>query len=107
MKEAKKKRLRKAGWRVGSAADFLGLSPEEQALIDIRLALAAGLRDHRIAHNWTQSHVARRCRSSQSRVAKMEAGDPSVSIDLLLRCLLQTGVSRRAIAKLITRKVAR
>src|SRR5581483_4278956 len=42
----------------------------------------------------SQAVVAKRLGSSQSRVAKMEAGDPSVSLDLLLRALLALGATR-------------
>jgi transcriptional regulator with XRE-family HTH domain len=39
----------------------------------------------------TQVALAKKIKSSQSRVAKMEAGDPSVSIDLLVRSLIALG----------------
>jgi len=38
MDKSKKKRLKEAGWRVGSASEFLQLSAEEQALIELKLA---------------------------------------------------------------------
>jgi hypothetical protein len=38
-------------------------------------------------------------KSSQSRVAKMECGDPTVSLDLLVKSLLAIGVSKESIAK--------
>jgi hypothetical protein len=46
--------------------------------------------------------------SSQSRVAKMEAGDPTVSLDLLVQGLLAAGATRREIADALapTKKVA-
>jgi hypothetical protein len=39
--------------------------------------------------------------SSQSRVAKMEAGDPTVSVDLLIRTLLTLGVNRKQVGRAI------
>ena len=45
--------------------------------------------------------LAKRLRSSQSRVAKMEASDPAVSIDLLIRALLAAGAKKKDIAKAI------
>jgi ribosome-binding protein aMBF1 (putative translation factor) len=100
MLEEKRKRLAAKGWRSGSAADFLGLSPEEERYVELRLRLSQGVRERRQRRRLTQAELARTLRSSQSRVAKMEAGDPSVSIDLLVRSLLAMGASSRDLAKL-------
>jgi len=97
MKKSQQARLEKAGWKVGGSAEFLGLSKEEAAFVELKLALAGSLRAHRVRSRMTQTEVARALHSSQSRVAKMESGDPSVSIDLLVRSLLSLGVSRREI----------
>src|SRR4051812_10488870 len=91
MKPEKKARLEKAGWRVGSTTDFLKLSPEEETLVTMRLSLAGAVRGRRTKLGYSQSELARRLGSSQSRVAKLEAGEPNVSIDLLVRALLVTG----------------
>ncbi len=99
MKNAKQARLQAHGWRVGSAADFLELSDEEAALIETKLALSRSLRHLRTARRVTQVSLARRLKSSQSRVAKMETGDPSVSVDLLPRALYALGASHRDVAK--------
>jgi ribosome-binding protein aMBF1 (putative translation factor) len=99
MKAAKRKRLEQAGWRVGSAEDFLELSKEEQALVEIKLALADAVRTQREKHHLSQSTLAARMRSSQSRVAKIEAGDPSVSLDLLVRAVLAAGATKKELAK--------
>jgi transcriptional regulator with XRE-family HTH domain len=104
MKQAKRKRLEATGWRVGSATEFLGLSAEEAALVELRVALSESLRARRRAARLTQVALARQLGSSQSRVAKMEAGDPSVSLDLLLRSLLSLGAKPRDIPKAIERK---
>jgi len=88
MKASKKKKLQARGWKVGSTSDFLKLSAEEAALIELKLALASEIKKCRMDENLTQHDVAGLVKSSQSRVAKMEAGDPSVSLDLLVRCLL-------------------
>lgn len=101
MREEKKKRLEAQGWRVGSTAEFLGLSPEEEQYIELKLQLSQGLRRRREARHLTQVDAAKLLRSSQSRFAKMEAGDASVSVDLLIRALLALGTSRAAIAKMI------
>lgn len=91
MTEAKQRRLAAAGWRTGTVNEFLGLSPQEADFLEMKLALARALRERRLAHGWSQVEVARRLGSSQSRVAKMEAGDASVSLDLLVRSLLGLG----------------
>ena len=93
MKNTKKARLEAAGWRVGTAADFLGLSKQEIAFVEMKLALARFLRQIRIRRNLSQTRVATLVGSSQSRVAKMELGDPSVSVDLLLKSVLAVGAS--------------
>lgn len=101
MDAAKKKKLEAAGWRVGPASEFLGLSKEESELVDMRIALGRALRTRRAHLKLTQQQLAKRLRSSQSRVAKMEAGDPNVSFDLLFRSLVVIGASRRDLAKVI------
>ena len=98
MEHAKRKRLGKAGWQVGSAAEFLGLSGVEEALVDTKLTLRMRLRKTREQHKLTQIDLAKRMGSSQSRVAKMEAGDPGVSLDLLVQGLLAAGATRKEIA---------
>jgi len=104
MRESKRKRLAEKGWKVGSAKDFLGLTPEEEAYIELRLKLADGLKVRRHARGVTQSQLAHTLRSSQSRVAKMEAGDPTVSLDLLVKSLLALGTSNRELAQIIARR---
>ncbi len=101
-----RKHLERAGFAVGGAADFLGLSAEEAALVEMRLALSRALRERRAAAGLTQTGLARLTGSSQSRVAKMEAGDPSVSLELLIRALLAAGASRREVGQALARKVA-
>jgi DNA-binding XRE family transcriptional regulator len=96
-----KARLEAAGWTVGDAAEFLGLTPQEVAFIELKLALAAHLRDLRKRSGWTQNQVAVRLGSSQSRVAKMEAADGTVSIDLLVMSLLELGASLADVGKVI------
>ncbi len=102
MREEKRRRIEAKGWRVGSTRDFLGLSAEEAAYVELKLKLADGLRQRRRRRRLTQVELARKVRSSQSRVAKMEAGDPSVSLDLLIRSLLALGVTNRELARIIT-----
>jgi DNA-binding XRE family transcriptional regulator len=101
MKKGKRDRLEAAGWKVGSTADFLHLSPDEVAFIEMKLGLARNIRTRRLRRKLTQSQLAKLINSSQSRVAKMEAADASVSLDLLIRALLVLGASRREVAQII------
>lgn len=99
MKKAKQNRLEARGWRVGSAAEFLTLSAEEAALVETKLALSRALRAKRQAKKLTQQQLAQRLQSSQSRVAKMEAGDASVSVELLLRGLFALGAKPEEVGR--------
>jgi predicted XRE-type DNA-binding protein len=102
MNKTKQRRLEQAGWKVGSAKEFLGLAPEETAYIEMRLALGRNLRQLRTRKRLTQVQAAKILGSSQSRVAKLEAGDPSVSLDLLVRSNLALGASRKDVAKTLS-----
>lgn len=101
VKLSKQKKLEAAGWKVGSTADFLGLSAEESAYLEMKLALSESLKKQRIKKRLSQVALAQLIETSQSRVAKMEAGDPSVSIDLLVKSLLAIGASRKDMASAI------
>ena len=103
MRTTKKRKLEAKGWKVGNADEFLGLSPEESAYIELKLKLAESLRNTRVSLQLTQKKVAVLLHSSQSRVAKMESGDPSVSIDLMIRSLIGLGVSNRDLARIVAR----
>jgi ribosome-binding protein aMBF1 (putative translation factor) len=99
MKAEKLKQLRAAGWQAGSAKDFLRLSGEEAALVEIKLTLTDAVRQARTKHKLSQSELAMRIKSSQSRVAKIEAGDASVSLDLIVRALFAAGATRKDVQK--------
>lgn len=102
MTEMTKKRLEKQGWKFGSAGEFLGLTPEETEFIELKLKLSKKLRILRNRQKLTQSQFAKRINSSQSRVAKIESSDPSVSLDLIVKSLFSLGVKHNEIAKEIT-----
>jgi len=101
MDKAKQKRLEAKGWKVGTTTDFLRLSAEEARYIELKLALSEHLKKRRMRKKLTQEQLAKMMSSSQSRVAKMEAGDPTVSLDLLVRSLLTLGASEKDLAKVI------
>jgi transcriptional regulator with XRE-family HTH domain len=94
-----RKRLEADGHHVvPDVAEWLGLSQSESDFIDIRLDLRRLVRFARERAGLTQAQAARKLRSSQSRVSKMEAGDPSVSLDLLVGSALALGASRQEVA---------
>ena len=104
MNRAKKARLEATGWKVGDAREFLDLSKEEAAFVEMKLALAECLRASRIRRNLSQAKVAELVGSSQSRVAKMESGDPSVSVDLLLRAVRAIGETPKQVIRAFSRR---
>lgn len=101
MDKAKQKRLEAKGWKLGSASEFLGLSAGEATLVEMKVSLSQALRARRQAGGLSQVALARRLKSSQSRVAKMEAADRTVSVELLLRALITLGATSRDIAKVL------
>ena len=103
MQQSKNQMLKKKGWKLGTAAEFLDLTDEELAVIDLKIALGSALRKRRQKQRLTQIAFAKLIASSQSRVAKMEAGDPSVSLDLLVKSMLTLGASRHDVANTIAR----
>ena len=106
MDKEKKAHLEAQGWRVGTVEEFLGLSAEEAAYVELRLRLSDAVRDLRRRKRLTQVQLAELLHSSQSRVAKVESADESVSLDLLIRSLLALGVSHQDLAKVIAGKKA-
>ena len=103
MHKAKKKRLQSKGWKFGTVKEFLNLSQEESSYIEIKIRLSDYLKKLRKKTRLTQDELARIVRSSQSRVAKMESGDPSVSLDLLIRSLLAMGTSKSDLGRIISK----
>ncbi len=102
MDSRKKKKLQAKGWVVGDAKEFLQLSNEEARYIELKLALSESLKAERLKQNVTQVELAKMIGSSQSRVAKMEAGDPSVTVDLLLKALLTLGVTKKQLSRIFS-----
>jgi transcriptional regulator with XRE-family HTH domain len=97
----KKKRLEADGWIVGSVEDLLDLSPLQLAYVDLTIYLGEEIKGLRKINGLTQTALANLMGSSQSRVAKLEKGDPSVSFDLMLRAFLHLGVPPKMLGLLI------
>lgn len=102
MDKRKLERLQARGWKVGGADEFLGLTPQEAAFVEVRLALSDNVRKMRVQKKISQVRLAKLLGSSQSRVAKIEAGDSTVSVDLMFRSLLALGASKKDLAKIIS-----
>lgn len=99
MRASKRKRLEAKGWRLTSAEEFLGLTREQVAYLEMKLALADAVKAQREKSNLSQVELAARMKLSQSRVAKIESGDPSVSLDLLVWAVLSAGATRKEVAR--------
>jgi DNA-binding XRE family transcriptional regulator len=102
MNNTKRKRLEAKGWKTGNVQEFLNLSAEEAAYIELKLTLSKNLQEYRKTKRLTQTELARRIKSSQSRVAKMESGDPSVTVDLLIRSLFALGATKKRLVGMLT-----
>ena len=102
MRKTKRTALERKGWKIGDAEKFLELTPEEVAYVEMKLRLSDSLRKRRQRRKLTQTQFAKLIKSSQSRVAKMEAGDPSVSIDLIVRALFAMGTTTRELGKVVS-----
>ena len=102
MRESRKMRLEKKGWRIGGTREFLNLSEEESEYIELKIKLSEAFKNKRQRKGLTQVETARVLRSSQSRIAKMETGDPSVSVDLLVRALFTMGTTAKELAQVVS-----
>ena len=105
MSPEKLKRLRAAGWHAGTPREFLKMTDQEAALVDLKLALTDALRQTRIKRKLSQTDLAQRIKSSQSRVAKIEAGDASVSLDLIVRALFAVGATKQEVHRALASKM--
>jgi ribosome-binding protein aMBF1 (putative translation factor) len=91
MDATKRKAIEAAGWKVGDAADFLGMSDEERQLLDTRVEFALAVRRQREALHLSQKQLGAMLKTSQPRVAKIERAASDVSMDQLIRAFTATG----------------
>lgn len=101
MNKSLQERREAKGWRFGTIEEFLDLPAGDAAYVEVKLALSQQVRAYRQTKQLTQLQMAQLLGSSQSRVAKMENGDASVSLDLLIRALLALGVTRKELGRMI------
>jgi len=102
MNADKRKKLESKGWRVGTATEFLGLTPEDEAWIEMKRALRDKVVELRAAKNISQAELASKLGTKQPRISKIEAGDKSVGYDLLMKSLLALGATPADIGKVLS-----
>jgi ribosome-binding protein aMBF1 (putative translation factor) len=100
MDTAKRKRLLAAGWVMGDAEDFLGMSKEEARLLEIKLNLARAIETQRKKKGLSQAALAEKVDMRQPNFARLEKNPSRVTVDLLLKILLSLGNSPKRIAAL-------
>jgi hypothetical protein len=101
MNARKQKQLEEQGWAETDVQELFGLTAAEAKYVELMIALSNAVRARRLAAGLTQQRLAELLESSQSRVAKMEAADPSVSLDLLIRALLAMGATPRELGAVL------
>lgn len=101
MKKTKKDKLQKLGYIVTDTKEYLGLSQEEMALIDLKIQLMQKLKAIRQKAGVTQKELAKLMHTSQSRIAMLEGGSSDVSLDLVCKALFALGISKKQIANAI------
>lgn len=103
MDSKKKARLEAAGWRVGDAQEFLGLTDEEVALIKLKIALSNSVRERRLKAGLTQAQLAKRIGSSQSRINKLEGATADATVDFALKALFALGMTHKTLGRIVGR----
>jgi len=98
----KKHKIEAKGWKVGDVDEFLGLDKADMAIVEMKVALALAIVAKRKQCHWTQLEMAKAMKSSQSRIAKIEHADPTVSMELMLRYLFTLGVTRQEVAQVLS-----
>ena len=101
MDKARRKRLEAAGWKFETVEEFLSLTPDEARLIEVRLALSNALKKERKRLKLTQAQAANKLKTTQPRVSRMEAGDPSVSLEAILQYLFKLGMTNKSLGRTI------
>ena len=91
MDAKKRSKMEKMGFRTTSVREFLGLSEAESAIVELRLELAAAVRERRVAAGLTQAQLAKAVGSSQAQITKIEKADPKASLESMIEALVATG----------------
>ena len=73
------------------------------AIVEMKVALAKALVEKRKRSNVTQVNMAKIIGSSQSRVAKIEKADSSVSLELMIKSFLSLGATKKDIVRVFAK----
>ncbi len=92
-------RIEAMGGRVTTVEEWLHLTPEEVAIIDMKIRLGEELKAQRKTKRLSQEKAAKLLKTSQGRVSKMEKGQ--ASLEQLVGSVLALGGSRRRLARAI------
>ena len=98
MDPEKKKRLEAKGWRFGDYGDLLGMTAEEKAVVEMRLAAKREIERLRASSTLSQAELARRMGTKQPNVSRLLRDLGSASLDMLVRLLLAFGLDRKGVA---------
>lgn len=101
---AQKKHLEAQGWQFGTVAEFLGLTPSQSAVIEIKIALSDRIKSRRQELGLTQRQLATRLKTQQPAIARLELGaGRTVTIDILTHTLLDMGVTSHEIGRILAK----
>ncbi|HXU05152.1 MAG TPA: XRE family transcriptional regulator [Polyangia bacterium] len=102
--KTQRRRLERAGWKVGTVGQLLDLSPADEALIETKLRLGDAVRTLRKRNRLSQAALAKLIGSSQPRVAKLENRHPEISLDLQIKAIFAARpAARRELGALISK----
>ena len=93
------KRRKGKTWVETDVEELLDLSAQDLVIVEFRAALALALQQARKRQKLTQENAAKVIGTSQAQVARMEAGQSSITIDRLIKALIALGVPRPTILK--------
>ena len=98
----KKKRLEEAGWTVGDYGDVFGLTAEDRAFVEMRLAAAREVDRLLSKQKVTQKELAARMGTRQPSISKMLREPAEATFDFLFRALLALGATPQSIGLAIS-----
>lgn len=101
MDRAKKESLEKKGWKVGDIDEYLGLTPAEMVIVEMKAGLAEALAKKRKKSGLTQIEASAKAKTSQSRFAKAEHSDSSVSLELMIKLFFSLGADKKELFKVL------
>ncbi|MBO4435298.1 MAG: helix-turn-helix transcriptional regulator [Fibrobacter sp.] len=101
MDKAKKESLEKKGWKFGDVDEYLGLTPAEMVIVEMKAELAKALIKKRKKSGMSQTEASAKAQTSQSRYAKAEHSDSSVSLELMIKLFFSLGADKKELFKVL------